>query len=287
MQSLDDLTREIDALPTLPEIVTKARTRLEQPDCCFDDVVALLELDPVVAARIVKLASSPAFAGAQRAETLAVAIRRLGIRECHALLLTVGLMTTLPTLPPPHDARVFWTLSLASALVGRLLARELAHGSADRAYLAGLVHLLGEALLAIQFTDRFRTAIDVSRRDRLPLVLSLTEEFGCDHAAVAAVMLRHWDLPADVIDAVQHQLSPQCSRRDPLLAAIVTAGDGACRDCGLGLEDPHYESRSWLRRLPPCFFEAVEAAGHASADALLAELEEPIKEAVRFAHTVF
>jgi HD-like signal output (HDOD) protein len=287
VDNLSRLVRQIDGFPTLPNVITDALEELERPECDFEEVASLVSLDPVLAARVLRLANSAFFGAVQKAETVEAAICRLGIKECRAMLLTVGLMTAIPELPPPHNAKIFWTSSLASALVAHQLARDLAHPTADRAYLAGLLHLLGEGLLAIKLTERFRLAIDVAHRDGLPLVLSLTEEFGCDFAALGAEILQRWAFPDDLIDAVKYQLTPQESRRDPLLAAIVAASDGICRDHGLGLLERQHTGRSWMQAMPDAFHRAVTAAGYAGLEPLLEHLEPHVQEAIDFAVTVF
>ena len=268
-------------------MITDALEELERPDCDFEEVASLVSLDPVLAGRVLRMANSAFFGAVHKADNVEAAICRLGIKECRALLLTVGLMTAMPELPQPHNAKVFWTLSLATALVGHQLALAVGHPAADRVYLAGLLHLLGEGLLAIQFTERFRKAILVAKRDALPLVLSLTEEFGCDYAALGRVILERWAFPADLVDAVAHHLAPELSRRDPLLASLVTAAGGICRARELGLRDIQHTGRPWTDAMPSSFFDAVQAAGHADVTALLESLEPHIDEALDFAATVF
>ena len=287
MNNLDLLVREVDNFPTLPNVATQALEELEREDCDFDEVASLISLDPVLAGRVVRLSNSAFFGAAQRAETVEAAICRLGIVECRNLILTVALMTAIPDLPEPHNAKVFWTASLASALIAEKIAADIGYSPCERAYLAGLVHLIGEAVLAIQFTERFRRAISTSRADQIPFVPSLTEEFGYDHAAVSARILEHWSFRSEVIEAVRNQFSPSQARTDKLLPCLVVMADGVCRDEGLGLEDPTHAARAWTATLPELAASALRAAGHAEIGEYLDSIEEQIKEAIDFASTVF
>jgi len=285
--SVDRLVREIERFPTLPSVAMEALEELERSECDFEEVASLISLDPVLAGRVLRMANSAYFGAVHKAEDVDSALCRLGIRECRALILTVALMNAVPELPTPMSAKVFWTLSLASALVAQKLAQDLRYEPPERAYLSGLVHLLGEAVLAIQFTDRFRKAIEVSLQDSLPLVVCLTEEFGCDHAALTSHILERWYFPAEVIQAVRYQFTPNYAPEASLLPSLVVASDGICRDFGLGLEDSHYTRRGWVAKLPPAFSQALRSAGHYDLERYLVSLDNDVQEAIDFAVTVF
>ncbi len=281
------LIREIERFPTLPDVATLALEELERPDCDFDEVASLVSLDPVLASRILRMANSAYFGAVHKAENVDAALCRLGIRECRALILTVALMDSIPDLPSPVSAKSFWTLSLASALISQKIAEDIGYPSPERAYLAGLVHLLGQAVLAIQFTDRFRHAVELGRRDQLPLVVALTEEFGCDHAGLTAHILRRWSFPEEVTHAIRYQFTPSAARNEALLASLIVAGDGMCRDFELALEDFGYSVRSWLSRIDPCLEQALRAADLGTTVEYFDRLAEPAQEAIDFALTIF
>jgi len=287
MDNVDRLLRDMECLPTLPTVATAALAELDRADCDAGEVASLVSLDPVIAARILRLSNSAFFGMEQKAETVEAAIARLGTRECRGLIVTVALMDSFPTLPAPHNAKVFWTLSLAAALMAQKLAVDVGYAQPERAYLAGLVHRLGEAVLAIQFTPRFSSAIATSERDGLPLVVSLTEEFGCDHAALTARILQHWAFAEPIVDAVRSQLSPGSARCDVMLAGIVAAAEGICRDRGLGLCEPGRTARDWLSKLPQELDAVVRRTGFGSIPVYLDSLSNAAEEAIDFARTVF
>ena len=287
LTNLDRLVREVERFPTLPDVATLALEELERAECDFEEVASLISLDPILAGRILRMANSAYFGAVHKAESVEAALARMGIRECRALILTVALMDAVPELPAPHNAKLFWTLSLSSALVSQHIAGQIGYAPPERAYLAGLVHLLGEAVLAIQFTDRFRLAIEVARRDALPLSVSVTEEFGCDHAGLGAHILRRWSFPDEVIGAVQFQFTPRHCREAAMLSALVVAGDGLCRDLGVRLEDPTYEERAWTALLPESFERALRKATRKGLAECLGEWEAPVQEAIDFATTIF
>jgi HD-like signal output (HDOD) protein len=287
MDPIDRLVLEIERLPTLPDVSTASLLELEREDCDFDEIASLISLDAVLAARVLKLANSAFFGAQKRTDTVSAAISRLGINEVRNCLITVAVLHAIPELPPPHNTKVFWTLSLASALMAQHLAAQIQYTMPDRAYTASLVHLIGEAVLAVQFTDRFRQAIHVGRTDSIPFVSALAEEFGCDHPTVTARVLREWNFPEPLIRAVRRQFSPSQAGDQVLLASLILASDGLCRDRGLGLEEPAYRARSWLQRMPESFFSALHSITRSSVGEYLDGLTEKVDEVIDFALTIY
>src|SRR5262245_26663867 len=107
MDNVDRLLRDMECLPTLPTVATAALAELDRADCDIAEVASLVSLDPVIAARILRLSNSAFFGMEQKAETVEAAIARLGTRECRGLIVTVALMDSFPSLPAPQNAKVF------------------------------------------------------------------------------------------------------------------------------------------------------------------------------------
>jgi HD-like signal output (HDOD) protein len=289
MDPIDRLVQQIDRFPTLPHVATASLAELEREECDFHEIARLISLDAVLAGRVLRLANSAYFGTGRPTESIKTAIIRLGVNEVRNCLLTVAVMNAIPVLPKPHDAKLFWTLSLASGLVAQRIAIEI-DGSpqlGERAYAGGLVHLVGEAVLALQFTERYCKAIDVARGDAIPFDSALAEEFGCDYATVSARVLREWSFPEPLIRAVHRHFAPEHADDQAVLASLILAGDGLCRDLGLGLEDPGTTPRAWIPRLAVSFIGQVERKAQAPIAEYFDGLTDTVKECIDFAVTVF
>ena len=59
------LHRDVDAnaiqIPSLPEVVIRINTAIENPDIGIVEVAKLIQLDPALAARLLKIANSPLY----------------------------------------------------------------------------------------------------------------------------------------------------------------------------------------------------------------------------------
>jgi HD-like signal output (HDOD) protein len=59
---------------------------------------------------------------------------------------------------------------------------------------------------------------------------------GLDHAEVGALVVKKWNLPAPLEEAVRLHHRPMQSLLDPALCAIVSLGNSLCIKLGLGPE---------------------------------------------------
>src|SRR5512141_3165322 len=73
-------------LPTMPSVAVRVLEILRSPDAGMKEAAAVLEQDPVLAARTLRQATSAAFAGGTKKLTLHEALARLGTRALKALL---------------------------------------------------------------------------------------------------------------------------------------------------------------------------------------------------------
>lgn len=133
-----------------------------------DEVVQILELDPLAVLRGMRAAASPVFGGGPAVWTVRALVQNLGPAMARRLLDTPvqGVAGTTPI-------RRLWLHSIATACAARELAQSSGLLDPDTAYLLGLVHDLPQWLQL------------VSRHQR-----------GEPMAGTAADWLAHWQLPA-------------------------------------------------------------------------------------------
>ena len=63
MLTVKQLVSELSPLPTLPDVALRAQDMLCDPDVGLMEVAKVIELDPVLSARIVHMANSPIYGG--------------------------------------------------------------------------------------------------------------------------------------------------------------------------------------------------------------------------------
>src|SRR5258708_30581155 len=146
--SLDHLRSRktsIDAMPTIPVILRPLRRGRDQRAEQIDEgrIVELVSYDKSIAAQCVRMANSALLGRAQPVESVRTAVMNLGIWRVRDLLFSNSLSQVIPANRWIVDPVVFWRHSLGCALVCRKFAEIIGCTDTEKAYLARLLHDIG------------------------------------------------------------------------------------------------------------------------------------------------
>src|SRR5215468_2931786 len=108
------------AIPLMPALANKVLGVLQDPNLNMKRVVKLLEQDAMLAARVLRLASSAAY-GASPMKNLENAVTRLGVHKLRTLLIELSAKHLFVSRDPRigKAMRDLWDHSLAVALIAR------------------------------------------------------------------------------------------------------------------------------------------------------------------------
>ena len=87
---IDELNRTFAAAdyqpPMLPSAALEILTLARDPNVSFGKIVGLLESEPLIAARVLRIAQSPFYSSGAKVQTIDDAVLRLGIRTLRSCL---------------------------------------------------------------------------------------------------------------------------------------------------------------------------------------------------------
>ena len=156
------LHRDVDAnaiqIPSLPEVVIRVNAAIENPDIGVIEVAKLIQLDPALAARLLKIANSPLYQQNLELRDLKQAIQRLGLRVTRNIVTSLVMHNVFNIQSDRLRFKIkeLWQHSCRVAALSQVLARITPGLQPDRAMLAGLLHDIGVLpvlVYADQFTD--------------------------------------------------------------------------------------------------------------------------------------
>lgn len=217
--SLQSLFAQPALLPSAPRVVQQLIESFDRDDVSTRTIAAQLEVDPVLSAKVLRLANSAYFSAPSRVETLDEALRRLGLAMVRGLALGAGMAGAFKYLHG-MDMRQFWRHSLYTACTARWLARRTDRNM-DLAFTVGLMQGLGQLLMHavlkedIRSLDRRCHPLASGRSTHEQVVL------GYDHAEACAELARRWKFPASMVAALRHVAAPVRAGSPNDLAAIV------------------------------------------------------------------
>jgi diguanylate cyclase (GGDEF)-like protein len=238
MPSIEQLVGVADRLPTLPAVAMEVLELTRDPEVSIEDLSYVLARDPVLAAKMLRLANSSLFRRGDPVTTLIDAAVRLGLKTVKLMALSFTLAEAVPRIGGV-DPSAYWRMSLVTTVASRSLARLSKSAYEDEAFLCGLLSRIGELVLEQCMPDKWREVVTRGAGSSPPVDVQ-REILGFDHTQIGARLLQSWELPELIWQAVRWQAAPDAIPADApapvreLARTLHTAAAVSDFICGAG-----------------------------------------------------
>jgi HD-like signal output (HDOD) protein len=187
-----DLINDVAILPSLPDLAFRIRRAIEAEGTAARTVARLVESDPSMAAKLLKVANSAMYGGMQKTETCSGAVVRLGMQVTKQLVTSFALREVFRSKHPQlrQHMQQLWKHSSNIAAICFVLARQTADLEAEEALLIGLLHDVG-TIAILNYIERYPELLEQEGGVELT-IQRMRGELG-------AMILRQWQFPPAVI----------------------------------------------------------------------------------------
>lgn len=216
MDAKTDLLKRLESgysLPALSVVAIRLVELASDEQCSVNDLVSLIEKDPSLAIRLLKIANSAFFRTAEPATTLRQAVIRIGFQQLRIMALSLSLRDTFPMgTAGGFDYERFWRASLYRALMAKSLAEQIGTCNPEEAFVAGLTMGVGFLIFFNVFIRDSGQEIGQELDSLEKLLAWEQEKFGVNHRQIGAAALRYWKFPDSIVDCQEGFLKlPGCS----------------------------------------------------------------------------
>ena len=189
--------RNTGELPSPSGVGMRILVETQREDCSLDEIVEIIQADPALTGRIIKLSYSAQFGSAVEISTCREAAIRLGLRTVSNVALGFTLVAgNRSGQCEAFDYDRYWSWSLANATAANILSRELKTAVPAEAFTCALLVRIGELALASVHPSDYADVLRQARKPNgKPLRKLESERFQIDHCEVASAMLADWGLP--------------------------------------------------------------------------------------------
>ena len=144
------------------------------------------------------------------------------------MVYSVSLTNTFEQDSPLLKRVRFWEHSFGVALCTRLIAQRLHYPDEEMAYLAGLLHDIGEVILALYLYPDFEKVVEKIVEDECTFCEAENALLGFDHTDVGSWLVKRWQLPPGLPSVIAHHHNVKEAVDEPLLVGMVRMADLIC-----------------------------------------------------------
>ncbi len=267
-----DLAADLDLsrLPSHPKVVGRLLHLLEQDKPAVAPLTQLVASDPCLCLRVISAAAA-AGVSATNVSLPTAAIAAVG----NDLLRAIAVSAAAPGIGDGGlELEDFWSNAVLCAELSRTLARQIGYEAADEAYVAGLLHNIGQVALLCVLRERYVPVLEAAAGPgELPQVEG--RELGVTHTEVAGELVDRWRLRSFIGDALRFHHHPVATAMGshPLVRIL------RCASAMVGAAPDRFDAGTALLGLSPAVMDGHWREAQERAQALAADLDVTLRTA--------
>lgn len=268
-QSLAAKVGKIVGAKPFPASAARLRDLTANPDAPLEPVIRVIEGDPGLSTRLLRLVNSGAFGLRTPCTSVTHAASMVGMTRLHQLAQTATIIELVDA--KSNTAALILEHSSIVAALSRYLAGHVGLPP-DELYTCGLLHDVGKVILLDSEGELYRTLVESTINEPDSAHVRERDLLGYDHAVLGGHVLAAWNIPAPIpkVVAWHHQVA-RAYEEDPALARLINTlrlADAAAT--ALFQPQPEAEIERLARSEAASYLDISEAQLAAMWDELLA-----------------
>jgi HD-like signal output (HDOD) protein len=212
---LRSIVPRLGKLPGLPSTYFEVIKKAESPNASVESISDVIARDPALTARLLQMVNSPACGLAEKITSPADAVSMLGIETVKSLVLCLQLFTqSAPVEGASLSLDQLWRHSFSVAtLAARVVLRCIgSERMASDAYTAGLLHNIGQIVLATNLSREYSVVVETARSIKSPLQEAEMKLLGVTRHQVGAYLLGLWGMPLPLLESTALHETPAMTK---------------------------------------------------------------------------
>lgn len=213
--------------PTPPPVAMQVLQLAQDPEIELGRVADAVSADPAIAAKVMRIANSAMYARRRQSSNLRQALITLGLNATLTLALSFTLVSALNKPTGGFNFQAYWRRTILSAAWGKLLATELNRRDAEEVFLTSLLQDLGMLVIDRLWPEVYE-GITPFKIEHTRICQHEQNCIGSDHRSIGAALLKIWNMPAGIVQGVQHSHDPSAAGVEnddkPFVRAVALSG---------------------------------------------------------------
>jgi len=263
----EDMLKKIKQLPPLPESAMQIEAVYQDPDSSFNDMVKILEKDPLLTADILKAANSPLYGFSREINAISQAVGLFGMGTVRGFALASIVKKSFALDLSPYGINNEMFSALSKKQHGLMTAWCMRKENKLMGVLSPAAFLveIGKVLISQQiiadgsqaeFRDALKELGDVEAAER--------KLVGVDTPEVSATIFKHWRFEDGLVDVLANCQNPdEAEENDKRAAAILHVVRTAVPISGIFTDESIANAKELIEKYGldmPSFEHALEHA---------------------------
>ncbi len=214
-------------LPPLPQTISRIARLMGKKDADIQELIEIVELDPSVAARLLRHVNSAFYGLPQKISRVDRAVLLLGFTKVCNLEMASSMAQIEKVFKDPGQREVYYQIvrhSLATAMLADELASLLHLPDHKVVFTAGLMHNIGQIVLLYNSPDMYEALWWSSESGLAPLVEEERIIFGKDHHELGLEGAAAWSFPEELQETIAYYDTPLACEESPWFEVVCTVG---------------------------------------------------------------
>ncbi len=212
----------IKNLPSIPKVVFEVTKLLNDPDKSPSVLAELISKDPGLTSRILAVANSPLYGIKRKVSSIEFAVLILGFQDIQNVVTALSLVDAINIIPAANfDPVEFWMHSMVVGTAARGISQHLGFEFGGEAFVAGILHDIGELVTYKYFKEDFNHILEKANRENINVIDSEIEILGMDHQEIGKFLADKWNLPDILCDAISTHHIPSKTTGDKKFVSVI------------------------------------------------------------------
>lgn len=221
-------------LPAPTQMNWNLNRMLDEENINMNKITEEIEFNPFLATKVLQIANSVSYGLKKEIVSIRAAVILIGLRQLKALVISFELLNAFSNIVDKRFEKTvnqFWHESLKKAIIAKRIAE--AWGSRvdkDLIFISALLSNIGYLVWLYTSPEDFNAFLMLSKQKLMSIAEAEQNLFFIEHTKLGAVLLKLWNIPAKIIEAVENHHALEANDDTIKIIQIADYLDGSDHD---------------------------------------------------------
>ncbi|MCX8058261.1 MAG: HDOD domain-containing protein [Spirochaetes bacterium] len=237
-ERLEKLFNSIQDLPTLPIVVQRILSLINDPESTAKQIGAIINSDQSLTAKTLKLVNSAYYGFEKKIKTVDQAIVIIGFDAVKNLALSASVFDAFKSIKQksnfPREA--FWSHSIGVAVASKIISEDAGVGIPGELFVAGLLHDIGKVILDSYFPEEMNKILYYASSNNLSFIEAEEKLIKIDHSIIGFRLGKRWNLPEELIYPIRFHHATNLSQKLEENICVVNLANSIVKLAKIGFD---------------------------------------------------